>query len=208
MILYGNDHKDRAEALAVVLHEESKAVASLARSSDGIVPIVSGDAILTVWGHSGDATKFAEMLDVEFGVLIQAWKKKNPSLKSVELITCDAQHNMVPLAGYAKRVAKFVEEKYKDIAIKALPVGQHPDDQSILWANAGTRTYCYITAPSQATFDHANQRLQTLDPTYHHDLSEVGDAMAKERGSSTPNNFTVNFGSFNNLRATLNVVKP
>ncbi|WP_345980906.1 hypothetical protein [Sulfurimonas sp. HSL3-2] len=207
MILYGNEHKDRVEALATVLHEESRAVASLARSSDGIVPVESADAILTVWGHSGDATKFSEMLDVEFGVLIQAWKKKNPSLKSVELITCDAQHNTVPLAGYAKRVAKFVEEKYKDITIKALPVGQNPDDRSILWANAGTRTFCYITSPSQETFNHANQRLQALGPTYHNDLSEVGNAMAKERELSTPNNFTVNFGGFNNLRASLNVIK-
>lgn len=206
MILYGNEHKDRAEALAAVVNEEVKAVASLARSSDGIVPVTSGDATLTVWGH-GDATHFSEMLDVEFGVLIKAWKKKNPSLKSVELVTCDAQHQMVPLAGYAKRVAKFVEESYKDITIKALPIGQHPDDQSILWASAGTRTFCYITAPSQETFDHANQRLQTLGPTYNYNLVEVGNAMAKERELATPNNFTVNYGNFDLLRASLNVIK-
>lgn len=206
MVLWGKEHKDRAEALAKVCKEKSQEVANLPRSNNGIEALKSDDEILSVWGH-GDATHFSEMVDVEFGVLIKAWKKKNPSLKCVELITCDAQHHMIPLAGYAKRIAKFVEETYKDITIKALPVGQHSDDRSILWAHAGTKTFCYITAPSKVTFDHANNRLQTLDVTHHGDLIEIGTTMAKERQLSSPNNFTINYSNFNGLRASLSTVK-
>ena len=208
MILWGNEHQARGEALAAICGEQSKAVSQLAQSNRGIEPLNSTDATLTVWGH-GDAEKFSEMLDVQFGLLIKAWKKQNSSLKIVELVTCDAQHNTKPLAGYATRVAKFVECDYKDITIKSLPVGQSSDDRSILWANANTSTFCYLTGPSQSTFDYANQRLQALErtPTCNYDLGKVAAEMAKERELSAPKNFTVNGGSLKMLRASLNVIK-
>ncbi|WP_440874952.1 hypothetical protein [Thalassotalea sp. PLHSN55] len=206
MILWGKDHQARAEALAAAYGEQAMAEASLARSNKGIQPVVCVDATLTVWGHGG-ATKFSDMLDVEFGVLIQNWKKQNPSLKTVELVTCDAQHNIIPLAGYAMRVAKYVDRDYKDIVIKALPVGQHSDDRSVLWANAVTSTFCYLTAPSQVTFDSANQRVQVLDPICGGNLNEVAAEMAKERTSFPPNNFTVSGGNLGSLRASLAVIK-
>lgn len=206
MILWGTDHQARAEALALICGESAAAVANLPRSSNGIEPLKSTDVTLTVWGH-GNETHFSEMLDVEFGTLIQSWKKQNPSLKTVELVTCNAQHNAQPLAGYASRVAKFVERVYQDITIKALPKGEHSDDFSILWANAGTKTYCYITAPSQVTLNHANQRLQALEPTYSYDLSLVAAAMGKERTLSSPNNFTVVGAGLQLLRASLTVIR-
>jgi hypothetical protein len=132
-------------------------VDSLARSSSGIQPFICADTTLSIWGH-GDEIYLAGMLDVELGMLIQNWKKQNPSLKTVDLITCNAQHNSQPLSGYATRVTKFVEFDYKDITIKALPAGQYKDDYSILWANAHTKTFCYITAPTNVTFDFANNR--------------------------------------------------
>jgi len=205
MILWGDQHKDRGVALAAAYHEQSSAVASLPRGSDGISPLASADATLTVWGH-GDATTFSEMLEVEFGVLLRSWKKKNPALKTVEIVTCDARHNSDHLSGYAARVAQFVHEVYKDVVVKALPVGQHRDDRSILWANAGTTTFCYITAPSEATFNHANQVLQGLDPTCGHDLGKVAQEMAKTRGRP-PNDFTVMGGNLNILRNYLGVVR-
>lgn len=206
MILWGSEHKERAEALAAAYGEQSAAVANLARSNEGIVPLASTDETLTVWGH-GNATHFSEMLDVEFGVLVKAWKKKNPKLKTVELVTCDAQHNVYPLAGFAKRVMQYVKASYSDITFKALPVGQHTDDRSILWASSGTSTFCYITAPSDVTFDHANLRLQLLAPGCDNKLGQVATAMAKERTLSSPNNFTVNGGDLNVLRASLATVK-
>ncbi|MEM9339671.1 MAG: hypothetical protein AAGA66_13130 [Bacteroidota bacterium] len=208
MILWGNEHKERAEALAQVYRENSHAVANLSRSSSGIEPINSVDSTLTVWGH-GNAEVFSEMLDVEFGKLIKAWKKLNPQLKVVELVTCDAQHHLKPLAGYAKRVARFIKEDHNcnDVKIKALPVGQHQDDRSILWASAGTKTFCYITAPSRETFDHANQRLLNLERNHGSNLGLVASEMAKERTLVTPTNFTTNGGDLKVLRASLVAVE-
>lgn len=207
MILWGKEHQARAEALAAICGEQSAAISSLSISNEGTQPLTCADATLTVWGH-GNSDYFSEMLDVEFGVLIKNWKKKNPALKIVELITCDAQHNIVPLAGYAMRVAKFIQDVHKDIVVKALPVGQHPDDRSILWANSGTRTFCYLTAPSQETLDHANQRLEELSPLNGNDLGLVAAAMTKERSLLVPpNNFTVNGGGMRLLRGILNTIQ-
>jgi hypothetical protein len=204
MILWGKEHQARAEALAIEYNEKAMAEARLARSNSGIQPVTCADLTLSIWGH-GNEIMLAGMLDVELGVLIQNWKRKNPSLKTVELITCNAQHNSQPLSGYAKRVAKFVERNYKDITIKALPAGQFTDDYSILWANANTKTFCYITAPSKETFDFANKRLQALEPVCHNDLVKAGQQMAKERGTP-PHNYTVNYGCLNVLRASLATV--
>lgn len=202
MILWGQEHKDRAQALAAACHENAADIGSLPRSKDGIAPLACADATLSIWGH-GDATHFSEMLDVECGLLISNWKKKNVNLTTVELITCDAQHNVTPLAGYARRVQAFVNDQKAFVKIKALPAGQYADDRSILWANAGTATFCYLTAPSQAAFDRANQRLQALEATKGHDLALTAAELVKERTSTPPGNFTVNGGTFNVLRASL-----
>lgn len=206
MILWGSEHEGRAKALATAVHEQAADLDSLPRGSGGIQAIKNGDATLTIWGH-GDETTLAELMDVELGALIQAWRALNPSLKTVELVTCNAQHNQNPLAGYATRVAKFVERKYKDIAVKALPKGQHPDDFSILWASERTATFCYLTAPSQATFDHANQRLGQLAGTQGSNLANTAASLAKERTLAAPNNFTVVGAGLDKLRPTLSVIK-
>ncbi len=205
MILWGNEHQARAEALAKAYHETSAGISSLSRGSEGITASVSDDATLSIWGH-GDATHFSEMMDVECGLLICNWKAKNKNLKNVELITCDAQHNIIPLAGYARRVLAFITDRKVSVSIKAMPVGQHADDCSILWANAVTATFSYITAPSQQTFAFANQRLQTIEPSNGFDLAITSAELAKERSLTAPKNFTVNGGAFNVLRATLGEV--
>lgn len=202
MILWGNEHQGRAEALAKAYGEKSSALASLPRGKDGITPVSTAGAILSVWGHGGPTT-FSELIDVEFGVFINNWKKLNPSLTTVELITCDARHNQDPFSGFAKRVAKFVHDVNPGVTIKALPIGQHPDDHSILWANGST--FCYITAPSKATFDAANARLNELAANGATDANAIAQQMAKERGLP-PKDYTVLGGNLNNLRAYLGVI--
>ncbi|MDJ0716832.1 MAG: hypothetical protein QNJ54_21895 [Prochloraceae cyanobacterium] len=207
MILWGKEHQARAQALAEICGEQSMALANLPQTKEGIQPLKSKDATLTVWGH-GNANKFCEMYDSEFGVIIKAWKKQNQSLKTVELVTCDAQHNIKSyLAGYASRVAKFVQQDYKDVTIKALPVGQHSEDKSILWASADTSTFCYLTAPSEETFNNAKNLFEKLRGNYSDDFSLVAQAMLTQRKSSPPNNFTVNGGLLESLRGCLAVIK-
>lgn len=202
MILWGNEHQDRAEALATAYHETAYNLHNLAISNSGIQAPTCADATLSIWGH-GNAETFAELVDVECGLLIGNWKAKNSQLTTVELITCDAQHHLIPLAGYVRRVAAFLADKKIAVTLKALPVGQHADDRSILWANAGTATFAYITAPSKTTFDHANQRLQSLEGTHGYHLGATAQEMAKERTLTTPNNFTVMGGNLADLRAFL-----
>lgn len=202
MILWGKEHQERAEALASAYHEQASAIKDLPRGDEGIGALACADKTLTVWGHGG-STDFSEMMDVEFGLLIRNWKKANPSLDTVEIVTCDARHNADPLSGYATRVMKFVQETNEDIHIRALPVGIHKDDKSILWANAGTSSFCYITAPGTETFDYANKRLETLDPIHHNNLDDVCQTMAKERTLATPANFTVMGGKLDTLRDCL-----
>ena len=206
MILYGKEHRARAEALGLAYSEKVYAIADLPQSSNGIEAIDSSDTTLSIWGHGG-STSFCDLKDVELGLLIQNWKKRNSSLKKVELITCDAQHNAQPLSGFAERAAKYVARDYKDVTFFALPKGQYDDDRSILWANTGTKTFCYISAPSSTTFDHANQRLQALSSDQGKDLGLVANAMAKERALSSPNNFTVNGGTLKTVRSTLSQIR-
>jgi hypothetical protein len=205
MILWGHEHQERAQSFATTYHESSAALSGLSRGSHGIEPITCGDSTLSIWGHGGPE-RFAEMLDVECGLLINNWKSRNPGLKTVELITCDAQHHLIPLAGFARRVLAFTTDKQANIEIKAMPFGRHADDRSILWASAGTSTFCYITAHSQETFDHANQRLQTLAATKGNNLAVTAADLAQERTLVPPNNYTINGGAFNVLRATLSTV--
>ncbi|MEZ4453158.1 MAG: hypothetical protein R3B09_27095 [Nannocystaceae bacterium] len=206
MILWGNEHEARARALANICGEAADALANLSRSNEGIQPPNCSDETLTFWGH-GDAKEFCELVDIELCLLVRNWKRSKSTLKTVELVTCDAQHNMQPLGGYARRVAQYMQANKIAVTIKALPRGQHSDDESILWANAGTRTLCYITAPSQRTLDHANNRLQALSPGLGNDLGLVAAAMAKERTLSEPNNFTVNGTGLDHLRPMLVVVR-
>jgi hypothetical protein len=207
MIIWGNEHQARAQVLGTAVHEGDRAIASLSRGSDGIAALASTDKTLSIWGH-GAPTTLAELVDVECGMLIVNWKNKNPQLSTVEFITCDAQHNAAPLMGYARRVSLFVKDRLKNtsLSFKALPVGQHPDDSSILWANTGTSTFCYITSPSKPTFDHANSLLSGLSAANNNNLSLVGSAMSKSRGLAQPNDFSVIYGGFNELRACLATV--
>ncbi|MBN3809169.1 hypothetical protein [Paraburkholderia sp. Ac-20347] len=206
MILWGNEHEARAKALATACNETAADIAGLSVSSEGIQAPACSDATLTIWGH-GDETSLAELLDVQMGQLIQNWRTRNSALKTVELVTCNAQHNQNPLAGYATRVAKFVERKYRDVVVKALPKGQYADDYSILWAAPNPPAFCYITAPSKTTFDHANQLFKTLEPQKNYDLAAVATDMAKARTLAEPNNFTVMSSTLGSLRPMLVTIK-
>lgn len=205
MIIWGKDHEKRAVALAKAYGEGAMDLATLKQESEELSAVSCADATLTVWGH-GNAATFCKMSNAEFGQFIKNWKELNPGLKCVEIVTCDARHNDDPFAGYAASVTRFVHESYKDIVIKALPLGQHRNDCSILWANATTATFCYITAPSKATLLHANQRLKELDSGHDGDLNKVAQEMAKER-SHAPNDFSVNAGYFKHLRHCLVAIK-
>lgn len=210
MILWGREHQARAQALANAVGESAYDLELLAQSNDGIGALSCSDKTLTIWGHGGPED-FCGLIDIECVVLIKNWKKANSALKTVELVTCDAQHAARPTVGYGRRVAAAVQDTYRDIVVKAMPVGQSSDDQSILFAAASTATYCYITARSDVTMTNAVKTHDNLygDLQYGEDERQVADAMVKLRGALEPNNFTVLAGRLVELRSALaTVVSP
>src|SRR5262249_44960787 len=82
VVVWGPEHDDRAKALAKDLKEDVLKLRSTP------APMRSTDTTLTVWGHSSQS-KFCGMSAKEFTQLLLEWKKKNPQLKTIELITCD-----------------------------------------------------------------------------------------------------------------------
>lgn len=200
-VLWGNEHEARAKALAKAYGESSAAVPADRKA------ISSSDTTLSVWGH-GDQTTFSEMTDAQFAELVKNWRKANSKLTTVEIITCDARHGQDDkIDAFAKRAAALIHATYSGVKVKALPIGQHADDYSILWANTGTETFCYITATSKANFDTANAKIPVMEQTTvpKYDLSQVGDAMGRDpaRGSK----YTVNYGAIRILRSYLGEVK-
>jgi hypothetical protein len=195
-VLWGNEHEARAKALATAYGEKSSAVPADRKA------IVSADKTLTIWGHGGQ-TSFSEMTDAQAFELIKNWKAKNSGLETVEFVTCDARHAQNrDLDAFAARVKALMaaDSVTRGVKLKGLPIGQHPDDVSILWANGGSATFLYITAPDQKTFDAANAIVKA-DTTG--DLATLGNNMAKD----SKRKYTVNYGAIKILRASLGEVR-
>lgn len=192
------DHEARITSLAQAYGEP---VTALNIPVDSKVKISSSDQLLTVWGHGGQE-RFATLTEQAFVKTILAWKEKvQPRLTTVEIITCDAQHAQDGLLNsFGKRVANILKKAGANITVKALPLGQSNTSVSILWANARTNTFLYITAPDDTVLGQANTLVQG-DTTG--DLAQLGNTMSK----NTSRRYTLNFGALKNLRSSLVTVK-
>jgi hypothetical protein len=199
-ILYEDDHKDRAMALASAYKDKYAAPVNDGR--DGIK--VDGEITkLTVWGH-GNQMVFCGMSADDFVKLILAWKKKHSKLTTVEIITCDARHNPEnnSVDPYAKKVAKEVSKTHKSVKIFALALGQSEKSSSILWASAKTSTFCYMTAPNKTALEQANEKLlDAATPT--EDFIEAAKKLLKEKGRK----YSIHYAKLEKLRTYLVEVK-
>ena len=203
-LLYTQDHAARAEALAQVLPGAQHGLVTT-------TPVAkAGLDTLIFWGH-GDMLRLCGLLAPDVTKLIAAWKKLNPGLKTVEIITCNARHASVgsdPLAAQIKRglTAGFLSAT-RSIVVKALPVnvgGKH-EAYSILLANAPNKTWCYVTASgaSDATMWEGANLVKAAAKDFASDLAQGANKVVidvKDR------KFTLNYGYFNTLRAQLGVV--
>jgi len=173
--------------------------------------VKSADATLTIWGHGGQA-KFADLTSDQLVAYIKAWKKMNPTLKTVEIVTCDARHAQDDTyESFAKRVVTGLEGT--GIVVKGLPVGMTGDSYSILWAD-NKNGFCYITATTKARFDEVNPRFQALyrteataTPTVT--ASEVCNKMASGKAKEGPagQQYSLIYSQLKTLRANLVVVR-
>jgi hypothetical protein len=211
MVLWGHEHQWRATNLAHVLNEKVAEAAPLVATPANI-PACS-DATLTIWGHGGP-DEFAEMAATQLGDFIKAWKKKNASLSTVELLTCDARHS--PDAdnrdAYTDKLIPLLINSGKIlINVKSLPRGGSTATTSELWATeaAGSNGYYFLAADDDASlaaavqvFDAAWAGLPAGAQDYAH-LFPVAKAAMDKAAMKGPLRYVASYGTFDKLRALL-----
>jgi hypothetical protein len=200
VILYQQDHKDRAEALAKALRVDLAFCLPVTESARE----VKGLTTLTVWGH-GDQETFCNLDASQFAKLLQAWIEENPKLKTVEIFTCDARHKSKDntFDAYSIRVDFEVRLRGLVVTIKALPVSKSGHNCSILAANADTATFCYITAKDQQTLNSTLNALQ-VEADKVRPKGDANQAASKLKQSSQ---YSLVGGSLKDVRTKLVVVK-
>jgi hypothetical protein len=210
MVLWGNEHKLRATNLAHVLHENAAAVASLAASSN--LP-ASTDTTLTIWGHGGP-DQFAEMTAVQLGNFIKAWKSKNASLSTVELVTCDVRHSADPnnRDSFTDKLMPLLINSGKILVnIKSLPRGGSTATTSAMyaWEVADLDGYYFIAGNDDASlqmgakvFQVAWDGLPIKSKDCAHLFPVVKAAMNKA-AMQGPLTYVASSGMFNQLRTLL-----
>ena len=204
-ILYEADHEKRAETLAGALPGSQHHLVSTAPSKkDGL-------DTLAFWGHGTQA--FLCGMNVSgFVALVKSWKKLNSSLKTVEIITCDARHAAGtddPFVVMAKAALRGgILSSTRSMVLKAMPVHVvgSQDALSILLADWQSKSWCYITAPGPTgkVLHLTTELIKKEAKPFGDDLARTGDKVAREVKVRT---YTLNYGYFATLRAQLEVVK-
>ncbi len=160
-ILHDNTHMTRAKVLAQTITTDAEyASIDTQAKSNAITTII-------FWGH-GDSYGLCGKTDDKLTEIIQKWHKKNKStLKTIEIITCNARHSQTGIQPafvdalsektLTKRVKlKRIKIKLRDaLKIKALPAMDLPLNKqgvrhaySVLLAETETNTWVYLAAPA------------------------------------------------------------
>ena len=155
LVIWGeSDHEVRAKSLAT-------AYATTARSVKDAPTTIAGLDKLVFWGH-GETTKFCTLRAPDFVTLVSAWRKKNPSLTTVEMLTCNARHRQTGTDSYTDQVVTALSRKSgktaRKVNFRALPVATTKSgktcDWSILKWHPGTATWAYVAAPGIESVNH------------------------------------------------------
>jgi hypothetical protein len=147
LVLWGDDHEERAKELAVAYAAETRGASQSPKK-------VSGLTRLSYWGH-GTPAKFCEMSDLEFAERLLDWKKKNSDLDSVEILTCNGRFSGDGRQSYVDKVRSLLlQPKYaalNQLKFRALPAGTTPSGKtchySILNRDTTTKSWSYVAAP-------------------------------------------------------------
>lgn len=145
LIIWGeDDHQVRAKAMATTYNATAQAI----QMAPSAVPALD---TLVFWGH-GDPWKFCSLESGAFVDLIASWRKLNPNLRTIEMITCNLRHRQSFYTdSYTEQVIKQLSRKLADIKFKALPVAVTPAgntaDFSILNWHPRSATWAYVAAP-------------------------------------------------------------
>ncbi|HVA48754.1 MAG TPA: hypothetical protein VNH11_20480 [Pirellulales bacterium] len=215
-ILYGDEgHKIRCNALAAATPGSSVASASGPAFDKKIMKIDT----LTFWGH-GDASKFCGMTATDFISKVKEWMKWNPTIKTVEIITCNSRHGTLDSkklddgtveTSWVKSFTDQVKPGLKKLGltVKALPLGisYGANRWSILKFSPTTNTWLYVTAPGAKDTEvmwpgvHRVEQHPLFDATKN--FVTAGTAV---KASDTLRKYTIDFGAIGQLRAALIVL--
>jgi hypothetical protein len=215
-IFYGDaGHKARCAALSAANGGANVASASGPAFDKRVMKIDT----LTFWGH-GDSSTFCGLNAKDFVGKDKEWKKWNPSIKTVEIITCNSRHG----TELAKRVNGEIEtswvKSYTDqvtrglkkmkLTVKALPMGMghgSANRWSILKYSGTTATWLYITAGGAKDIDAMWPGVYKVegDPGFTATKNYVSAGNAVKIADRS-RQYTMDFGSVGQLRAALTVL--
>lgn len=213
-ILCGDQgHRSRCTALAGATPGASVADATGPALDKKVMRIHT----LTFWGH-GDASRFCGLTAREFVKKVKEWRKWNPTIKTVEIITCNSRHGTLeskPLKdGTVERrwVKSYLDQvkpglKKLGLKVKALPMGMGNVGAmrwSILKFSPTTGTWLYVTADGAKDTDvmwpavHKVEQHQLFTTT-----KNFVTAAAAVKATDHMRKYTIDFGTIGQLRNAL-----
>jgi hypothetical protein len=204
-ILYAQDHAERGLALSRAVPGSQSSLVTVAPSAK------PGLDTLTFWGH-GDIARLCGLRSGEFVTLVGNWTRLNPSLKTVEIIPCNARHAPTGFDSYSQNAVNGFRAGFRsptrNIVVKSMPlnVGGAINAFSILLAHAPSKSWCYITGPGpdDKIMLQGTNLVRAESAKLGYDLALAGNKVAKD---VKDRKFTLNYGYFNTLRAQLGVVR-
>lgn len=192
------DHEARARALAGVTPGSNCGPVSVS----GIQK--PGLDTLTYWGH-GNAAKFCDMTPAQFVENVAAWRKWNPGIRTVEVLTCNARHATDDLS-YTSQVKPALKRKFSDITLKAMPQGMgsvSAHNWSILNAHVGTKTWYYVTAGGNQDTDEMWPAVHLVNAAAANCGNNLVVAAMQVEKNHPGRKFGLKYGTFAQLRGTL-----
>jgi hypothetical protein len=142
LVIWGNDdHEVRARALATTYSTTARSIDSGPIEEDDLETLV-------FWGH-GYPTEFCDRTPDAFLDLVASWKKLNPKLKELEMLTCNARHKEGGRTdSYTDQVVTKITKKHKNLQFRALPILTTKNAEVCTWSvlqwHGGSATWAYI----------------------------------------------------------------
>jgi len=210
-ILYELDHQNRAVALGNAIGAQCSEVSSPPQT-------IAGLDTLIFWGHGSIGGLCGKQPD-EIKKVVRDWKVQNSKLKTVEVITCNSRHGVGKHEPYILRLKAEMRgtsfrSKTRGVTLKTVPVNVSGamGGFSILLADHGTRTWCYVTAKSDVKggdsyMMDAQWDLKMIGKTCGDNLAIAAPRLeARYHGRALDRNFTLNYGYFGTLRYLLSEI--
>ena len=159
-VIWGeDDHEVRAKSMAAAYGTTAASIKAKPKAIAGLDKLV-------FWGH-GDTSRFCTLKAADFVLLVGEWRKINPGLTTVEMLTCNARHKQTSTDSYTDQVVTALSRRQARAADKvkfrALPVASTKSgktcDWSILKWHPRSATWAYVAAPTRPVLNHEDNNM-------------------------------------------------